>query len=90
MIYNNPNNRNNLHKLNHDRQPNCSSDFLGYREDREQLLFLATDSRFRNSTATLQQFEWLLITLIEKKHINWQMHTDERSPSCEATYLDYF
>ena len=90
MIYNNPNNRNNLHKLNHDQQPNCSSDFLGYREDREQLLFLATDSRFRNSTATLQQFEWLLITLIEKKHINWQMHTDERSPSCEATYLDYF
>ena len=82
MTYDNPNNINNLHKHKHDWQPNCGAALtvLGYRGDREQVLLLATYSRFQNYTVTLKPFSWLLITLIKKTHINWQKHTDERSP----------
>ena len=80
MIYDNPNNANNLHKYTHDWQPNCGAvlTVLGYREDREQVLFSAPDSRFSHSIVILQPFSWLLFNSDEKKPINWQKHTDER------------
>ena len=88
MIYDNLNNPTNLHKHNHDQQPNCGAALtvLGYREDREQVLFSAPDSRFPHSTVTLQPFSWLLSTLIQKPY-KLAKHTDEQPPSCEANLI---
>ena len=80
MIYDNPNNANNLHKHIHDWQPNCGAALtvLGYREDRDQVVFSAPYSRFSHSTVILQSFSWLLFNSDVKKPINWQKHTDKR------------